>query len=69
MHFVGHIEPGKDMWAEKTLDLEEVDAHFKIGFTKELALIDKPFAGKPLVQIDFYAEMPWILDAEEEPEY
>ena len=77
MHFVGEIISGRDAKVPagsdprvKTFDLEQAGPHFQIGFTAEtgLSLIDKPFADKPLVQIEFTVDLPWILDAEDEPE-
>jgi len=77
-HCVGHIESGSDAWqpaagaAAAARDLyslhpEALTEHFSIGCTSRVALVPKAFAGYPVIQIEFSAELPWVLD-EPEPE-
>lgn len=77
LHFIGDIKSGKDAielvevdeyTTFSQFDLEWVNEHFRIGFTKKnIGLYWHPFQGKMLVQIEFFAEqVPWVLaDAEE----
>jgi hypothetical protein len=71
-HFVGAILDGRDaarQISEKTWqpDLEPVSDGFDLGFTSRTALVPKPFAGLPVVQVEFSAQVPWILQ-EDEPQ-
>jgi len=71
-HFVGAILDGRDaarQVSEKTWqpDLEPVSDGFDLGFTSKTALVPKPFAGLPVVQVEFLAQVPWILQ-EDEPQ-
>src|SRR6266852_2226900 len=69
-HFVGSIIFGADaakqvsenVWQP---DLESESDNFSLGFTSLVHLIRKPFNGLPLVQLEFTAQIPWILDAKE----
>jgi hypothetical protein len=71
-HFVGTIASGSDAArqigtrAAWTFDLEEVGPSFKLGFTRRIGLLKEPFHGHPVVQLEFQAEVPWVL-AEPEP--
>jgi hypothetical protein len=67
-HFVGSIQSGSD--ATKQIaenawqpDLEEADRYFSVGFSSHLALVQKSFSGFPLVQLEFSAEVPWVISA------
>ena len=65
-HFVGSIVSGADaakQVAENTWqpDLEETSENFSLGFSSQLELVREPFAGLPLVQLEFSAKVPWIL--------
>jgi hypothetical protein len=42
-------------------DLEEVGARFKMGFTRRIGLLQKPFKEQPVVQLEFQAIVPWLL--------
>jgi hypothetical protein len=65
-HFVGSIVSGADaarqvgecIWQP---DLELADDNFRVGFSSRLALVRGPFAGLPLVQLEFSAKVPWVL--------
>jgi hypothetical protein len=43
------------------LELEEVGQQFRIGFTENGGLYWTEFEGKPLVQIEFFGEVPWLI--------
>jgi hypothetical protein len=66
-HFVGSIVSGADsarkvsetVWKP---DLEEASDYFSLGFTSRVALVRKPFAGLPLVQLEFTAKVPWVRE-------
>jgi hypothetical protein len=65
-HFVGSIISGADA-AEKIAEnmwrpnLEEISEYFSLGFSSRLELVREPFAGLPLVQLEFTAKVPWVL--------
>ena len=65
-HFVGSIVSGADA-AEKVAEniwrpnLEESSEYFSLGFSSRLELVREPFAGLPLVQLEFTAKAPWVL--------
>jgi len=71
-HFVGKIVCGSDaskqigsnLW---TFDLVAVGADFRLGFSDRVALLEDPFKGHQVVQLEFEATAPWLLD-EAEPE-
>jgi hypothetical protein len=69
-HFVGRILSGAD--AAKQIrenvwqpDLESSNGRFKFGFTSRVQQVRKAFEGLPLVQLEFSAEVPWLLDVKE----
>ena len=72
-HFVGEIKSGADAWQQVGKDpnsfsghLEPFNDRFSIGFTSRLDLVREPFQGKPLVQLEFATQVPWVIsDAEE----
>jgi hypothetical protein len=73
-HFVGRIVSGSDaarqigttqagpVWG---FDLEKVGVDFELGFTHRIGLLEKPFEGQPVVQLEFQATVPWLLPEEE----
>jgi hypothetical protein len=68
--FVGSILSGAEaarQVAENTWrpDLEKIGEHFSLGFSSKLALVRKPFIKFPLVQLEFTAEVPWVLTTPE----
>jgi hypothetical protein len=70
LHFVGSIEEGKDAHGPSgAVDLETVNDHFSIGFTASAHTSQVPhsFSQSSLVQIEFSAEIPWVLP-DPEPE-
>ena len=72
-HFVGTIESGGDAWRRvgkgsavcKVADFEPLSETLSIGFHTDVALVRKPFAGLPLVQLEITAEPPWVISAAE----
>jgi len=42
-------------------DLEKTNEYFSLGFSSRLELVRKSFVGLPLVQLEFMAEVPWVL--------
>jgi hypothetical protein len=76
LHFVGRIVGGVDackqirtskdgsVWG---FDLEKVGDEFEIGFTHRIGLLEEPFKGHGVVQLEFRATAPWLL-TEEEPD-
>ena len=69
-HFVGAIQEGRDasrqvsesLWHP---DLEPVSGAFNLGFTSRTGLVPESFQGQPIVQVEFTAQLPWILEARE----
>ena len=69
-HLIGSIVTGADaakqvaenIWQP---DLEKTDQHFQLGFSSRIELIQAPFNNLPLVQLEFIAEVPWVLDSPE----
>ena len=69
-HFVGSILSGADaakqvaenLWQP---DLERISQNFNLGFSSRVALARKTFAALPLVQLEFTAEVPWVLTTPE----
>jgi hypothetical protein len=69
-HFVGSIEKGGDAFVPVapnagSFALEPVGEHFKLGFSAHIGLAPPSFAGRPLVQVEFSAEIPWVISATE----
>src|SRR6267142_1334924 len=69
-HFVGSILSGADaakqvaenLWQP---DLERISENFNLGFSSRVELARKPFVGLRLVQLEFTAEVPWVLTTPE----
>jgi hypothetical protein len=49
----------------ETAEFEPLWPTLSIGFHTDVTLVRQPFAGSPLVQLEFSAELPWIIAAEE----
>lgn len=72
-HFVGAIESGDDFWRRehdgtvqrRIACFEALSPTLSIGLHTELDLVRPPFEGLPLVQLDFHAELPWVVDLDE----
>jgi hypothetical protein len=67
-HFVGRIKSGADAWRQVdkegksfTGELEPFADHFEIGFTSRIALLPGTFQGKPVVQLEFQTQIPWVI--------
>jgi hypothetical protein len=69
-HCVGSILSGADaakhvadnVWRP---DLENVTEGFSLGFSSRIELLRKPFEGKPIVQVEFTANVPWVISSPE----
>lgn len=69
-HFVGRIVSGGDavkqvaenVWQP---DLKTVTEDFSLGFRSRAELLRKPFEGKPIVQVEFTANVPWVISSPE----
>ena len=67
--FVGTLISGPDFWKPKPggglmndRDATEfLDEKFRMGFTNHLTRTPKPFSGKPVVQLEFAVEVPWVM--------
>jgi hypothetical protein len=67
LHFVGAIESGEDaLTSSGAISLEPVSDGFSLGFTARGSLVHDAFRGRPLVQLEFTAQVPWVL-SEPEP--
>jgi hypothetical protein len=70
---VGTIERGPNPWlsvgenpARRTAaEFERMSETLSIGFHADVALVREPFAGLPLVQLEFFAELRWVISAEQ----
>lgn len=68
--FVGQLVSGPDFWRVEpdgrvTSDpqaIETIDDRFGIGFTTRLSRTPTSFQGQPVVQVEFLATVPWLLD-------
>ncbi|MBM4362398.1 MAG: hypothetical protein FJ104_06935 [Deltaproteobacteria bacterium] len=72
-HFVGTIESGgaasrssgSGSGPAGCADFSELSETLSVCLHTELALVREPFEGLPLVQLEFRAELPWVISAEE----
>lgn len=72
-HAVGRIEEGPEAWTgdehSSTWDAAsatELDG-CSIGFSSMRTLAHSAFDGLPVVQLDLYVDLPWVLEGEPEP--
>lgn len=66
-HFVGVLEAGPDALGPKgpgphPIVLEVITERFKLGYTTHLGLVPASFGAAPVVQLEFEASVPWVLD-------
>ena len=66
-HFVGSNLIGRDAKVKLSdttgsWDLESITPEFSLGLTKELALVPAAMSGRPILQIEFQALVPWVLE-------
>jgi hypothetical protein len=67
-YFVGSVETGADaLQPDGGVDFEPLTEHFSLGFTCQVSLVRPPFAGLPLVQLEFSAHVPWVLPDHPDP--
>ena len=68
-HFIGAIESGRDamvkMNGHGTYDFEPIGELFEWGLTSETALVPNSFAGSPVIQFEFAARIPWVVEMPE----
>ena len=71
-HFVGRIEAGADAWRQVDKDgksftgeFEHFADHFEMVFTSRVSLLREPFHEKPIVQLEFQTQIPWVLSEQE----
>lgn len=57
LHFIGKIK-------EKS-GSQQVAPDFLVNFAEKGDLAHEALAGEPLIQVDFYTHLPWVLDEEE----
>jgi len=51
--------------SELSRDLEHEFENFSLGFRSRVELMHKPFKGFQLVQLEFTAQILWLLQAKE----
>lgn len=67
-HFVGQLIDGEDAWQPSgpNSDLfvpEKFNTRFQIGISRDISLVPaEAFGISTLVQLDFAAEVPWLLE-------
>ncbi len=62
-HFVGSIESGEDAWSpDGMFRPDSVSDSLEIGFSRAFALVPDAFRQGPLMQLEFQATVPWVLD-------
>ncbi len=65
-HFVGAIESGEDAWSpDGRLQPEPSGNSCEIGFSRHLNLVPASFGAQPLVQVEFWAKVPWVVELPE----
>ncbi len=69
-HFIGGILSGGDAVKHVTEnvvqpDLEKVTEDFSLGFCSCAELLRKSFEGKTIVQVEFTANVPWVISSTE----
>lgn len=73
-HFVGRVEEGDDAWQPvepgsevRTPAFEKLGDGFSFGLSRSVGVLADSFAGGQAAQVEFMAEVPWVLE-EPEPE-
>jgi hypothetical protein len=62
-HFVGEVTEGPDcLRGNGSTELAELSSGFSVGFTRRLGLVPETFPTSKVVQLEFSAEVPWVLD-------
>ena len=71
-HAVGKIAAGGECWREvnprlrvRVPELESLSPQLAVGFQSQCALVREPFRGLSLFQVEFQAEVPWVISAPE----
>jgi len=63
-HFVGTIASEGDTIGPFDMEQED-DLPFRLFFTNKPNLLEESFVGKPVVQLEFVAHVPWLLGSPE----
>jgi hypothetical protein len=71
-HFVGALQSGNDSKTaledgQTRVSFEPVTPQFAVAFTSRVDLVPAPFERAPLLQLEFAAEVPWLLPDAKEP--
>lgn len=65
-HFVGSIISGAEavQYVNNvgTFHLERIGEFFEFGFRRDSELLEKPFEGQAVTQLEFTTLVPWIID-------
>ena len=66
-HFVGKFLPGASNQQDKnenihTFEFVSLSEYFQIAVTSHVVLVPEAFKGLPLLQLEFLAEVPWVID-------
>ncbi len=69
-HFVGSINAGPDYWAEdpegglctNPEGSEFLGEEFRMGFTRRVTRVRRPFREEDVAQLEWVAPVPWLLE-------
>ncbi len=66
-HFVGAIESGEEAWmpdgeGSGVARAESLTDTFQFELSTRLGLVPDSFEAGPVVQLDFFAKVPWVVD-------
>ena len=69
-HFVGKLTSGADAFVAidettGTFDLHDFGSGLQVGISTKTALVNTAFDSHNVLQLEFAAEIPWTIDAEE----
>lgn len=69
-HLFGSIESGKDAYVPRgpetfAVELEASGEAVSFGFTTRLALVSNAWVNAQVIQLEFAAIVPWVLDIDE----
>ena len=72
-HLVGKLVDGEPCWDEvdgttRQLAVEPVTSTFSMGFSLDRSMASAMLEGLPVVQLEFYVELPWVVGLAE-PEF
>ena len=62
-HFVGTVIEGQDCLLDNgSIELTKLSSSFSVGVTRRPGLVPETFSTSKVVQLEFSAEVPWVLD-------